>query len=158
MRILGSAVLIVTFLVGTVARAGESDAPRYYGWEILLADSAAWGLLLTSRNEAQGALALGLYALAGPAVHFANDEPLHAGFSLGMRLGAPVVGGYLAERGGHSREDGDFPPAFGGIILGAVAAEVIDATLLGWHFEGHHLQAAYSPARSGGIFSLSGAF
>jgi len=153
-----SVLVLVLALVAGSARADETDTTRYYGWEILLADAAAWGLLVTSRSDAQAALGLGIYALAAPAIHAANDEPVHAGLSLGLRLGAPVVGGYLAERNSHSSEDDGIPPAFGGIILGAIAAEVFDAAVLGWHTE-RHLHAGYAPARGGGgVFSLSGAF
>jgi len=156
MRIVAVAALVSTLLAGTSANAGETDSLRYYGWEILIADAAAWGIMFGTRGDGF-VLAAGVYALVPPAIHIANDEPLHAGLSLGLRIGAPYIGGQIAASSSHWEEYEEISPAVGGIVLGFIAAELIDATLLGWHTE-HHVQAAYSPTRGGGVLTLSGQF
>jgi len=108
----------------------------YYGWKILLADALLVGGPLTiavaTETEGTGSMliwpTLG-YVLAGPAVHAGNGQPRRAGVSLGIRVGAPLIG---AAAGAGAVLDGDWVKiaAAGGAVLGAAAAGIVDWTLL----------------------------
>src|SRR5262245_51204715 len=61
----------------------------YYGGSLILADVASAGggivLSIASRSLIPAILALVTYVGVPPAIHFAHDEPLHAGVSMGLR-------------------------------------------------------------------------
>jgi hypothetical protein len=63
---------------------------RWYGWQTLIADGGALGLGIASR---QPAVFLIGYLAAPPIIHWSHGK-VGAGFaSLGLRVGAPLVGG-----------------------------------------------------------------
>jgi hypothetical protein len=115
---------------------------RWYGWQTLITDGAAFAMLVgagaTSNNEnSSGALlaASGLtYALGGPIVHWAH---LHGGIgaaSLGLRLGLPVGLGLVGLAIGSAVGDGkDYAGIAGaalGFVVGFPAAIALDAAVL----------------------------
>jgi hypothetical protein len=72
-------------------RAGS----RWYGWQTLTVDGAALvlGLAGAGLGSADGAgLALGGYLLGAPTVHLVHDRAGVGLASLGLRIGAPLVG------------------------------------------------------------------
>ena len=80
--------------------------------------------------------------LGGPVVHAAHEQWGNAGLSLGLRLGAPVVGalgGYLVGSAACPRDDSDVPcsvvGASLGLLGGAATAIILDATLIAYEPE-----------------------
>jgi hypothetical protein len=71
---------------------------NWYGWQTLIADAAAAGILaggLASSGQTESALlwtSAVTYASAGPLVHVAHGDSRGAGISLGVRVGAPLGG------------------------------------------------------------------
>ncbi len=121
---------------------GRHFRKGWYGWQILIADGAAVGLLLASDIDASGddrqvdaaAIgAIGIYGVASPTIHFAHGEVLNGLASLlvrGAGLGlttALVLGSSNGKAdGGHSPgELSDFAPLFAPLpILGAIALDI----------------------------------
>ncbi|MGZ3422591.1 MAG: hypothetical protein ACXWUG_17880 [Polyangiales bacterium] len=113
------------------AEERAEERAHYYGWEILVVDAVGYcsGAVLASnekRGEGGAYVALGTYLLAGPVVHFTHGR-VGAGFgSLALRVGLPLGGGALGA------SSGGLGPALGGIVLGALTAEIVDIAGLGW--------------------------
>jgi hypothetical protein len=126
-------------------------APASYRWQVVTADAVAIGsLALASQNQSKdlGMFALASYALGAPIVHAANGHAGRALGSLALRVGLPLLGGYLGgsldrtsncairPAAGDTLSDGcggdTFPgPGFAkGIAIGAVAAMALDAWLV----------------------------
>jgi hypothetical protein len=99
----------------------------------------AVGLAVADKRQGDGggtavALAAGSYVLAPPIIHLAHGRAGIAAASLGLRLGAPLGGGFL---GALAAGDcgGDFCRLGGaalGFILGMVVATTIDAAVLSY--------------------------
>lgn len=71
---------------------------RWYGWQTLLVDAAAFTLTVGGAMAESGAVAaLGLlgYASAGAIVHGVHHHPAKAGLSTALRIGAPLLGARL---------------------------------------------------------------
>jgi hypothetical protein len=135
-----------------VAPAFMVDAPaktRWYGWQTLSADGAALtvGLIggimdmkrTTDMSQDLLYASVGIYALGGPAVHWANGQVATGFKSLGLRVGLPVAGFLLPYALGpkcYAGDEGDngslacIPFIMGGVIAGLVAAVTIDAAVL----------------------------
>jgi len=109
---------------------------HWYGWQIMLIDAAALGVVATDlalgerASPVPGILGLGAYALGGPIVHLVHQRPPAALGSLGLRLALPVVGALIGATAENCnrRCTGGGPTLVGGVV-GAVFAVGIDATL-----------------------------
>jgi hypothetical protein len=114
----------------------------WYGWQILIADGAALGMLVgagAAHNNADPVLALSgvTYALGGPIVHWAH---LHGGMgvaSLGLRLGLPVGLGFLGvalglaiDGGKRGFESASLVGGALGFVIGFPTAIALDAAVL----------------------------
>jgi hypothetical protein len=141
-----------------VAKPKPSAPPQieWYVWQTMASDLTAISLLALSsgienKHENASTLAavvgVGFYALGAPLVHAANGQVGKGFGSLGLRLGAPLVGvlGGLATGAascpGEPRPD-ELPGGSGssnlcpvahaalGFLLGSVTAIVVDASVL----------------------------
>jgi hypothetical protein len=111
--------------------------PSYRG-QIVGVDAAALGLVVVGAAGGNGAAGLGAltYVFGGPIVHLAHGNGERAGQSLAMRVGLPLIAGYIGYkmepecRGDVCGEDQVVGMLAGGLI-GIVTASVLDATYLG---------------------------
>ncbi len=108
-----------------------------YGLHTLAVDGLALGLVVmavTTESSAFGTLAAMSYVLGGPLVHNAHGQTGKAFGSLGIRVGAPVVGaGIGMALDDCDSGDGGCSGAMGGalgLILGFGAAIALDAAVL----------------------------
>jgi hypothetical protein len=116
----------------------EDDRPpprpkeRWYGWQTLLADGAAISIGVAAIAADTPGLFAGsavAYLLAPPMIHLHHARGGAAGGSLGLRLGGPLLGAVI---GGGSCEESSGACASWGLVVGAVAAMLIDAGYLAW--------------------------
>lgn len=150
MRGFAAALVALTVAASRPARAEVT----WYGWEILLADGASLALLTT--KGAPALLGLVGYVLAGPAIHFANNDRVTALIDLGLRVGAPLVGGELAAANDpclHGASCDAPGPTLFGVIAGMGAAAITDWAFLSWH-----VRPVVSSTRGAALLSLSGRF
>ena len=99
---------------------------HWYGWQILITDGAS---VVTMPIL----IGFGGYALGGPIVHMAHGEYLRALGSLGIRLGAPFIGGFTALA--FCTPKGDFGCLGEGLIgfaVGGLTAMAVDSAALAW--------------------------
>jgi hypothetical protein len=131
------------------AESSGSSVPEYddYRLTLLLSDATAISLLLgtaaVSENEAIATgfvvAGLGTYALGGPIIHFAHQQPARGFTSLGLRVGLPGAGilvGTGLLLGCPPNDEGWCAVGaviFGGVIAvgGALTAMIIDDSMLG---------------------------
>lgn len=127
----------------------SAPAREWYGMPIVVTDIAAVSMMLLGlQSDSAGLALLGVstYALGGPVIHFVEGRSA-AGFgSLGVRVGAPLLGGMVGGKmgaewsGGCEGEWCGLRRAAGGALigigLGAAAAIVVD-----------HAVLAYKPAK-----------
>jgi hypothetical protein len=155
------------------------DGEKSYWYQTLGADILAFGLLVgaakadSSKGEGVAKLAVGVYLLGAPTIHVAHDRPGHALGSLALRAGLPLVGGLIGaalEPKRHCDDsfdecdgDGVGGPALLGFMTGAVAAIIVDSTVLS---DGRAPKARPQPTwtptagatRSGFALGVSGSF
>jgi hypothetical protein len=136
---------------------GQAAAPeRWYGYQTLLADAAAFGVLVAgaatndrSTGQDIAVASVTAYWLGGPIVHLAHDRGETSFASLGLRLGAPVVGGLIGTGLAALAPDDDGDEYVVGIGLGVLAgvtgAVALDASLLAWEPD----DEAAAPSASG---------
>lgn len=117
---------------------------RWYGWQTLLSDAASIGLFVSGvnddgRGDIRPAIGLFGYALAPPIIHAAHGHALKAFGSLGLRLGAPVVGAVVGfamagcEESDDHYDDSDWcgaSGAIGGFMVGTAGAMLFDAVVI----------------------------
>lgn len=110
----------------------SSTETKWYGWQTLITDGAS--LLVTPIVPVGGA---GGYLLGGPIVHIAHGRPATAAASLGVRIGAPLLGWFTGKALAAHECSSCSSRLVGGIYgvigagLGATAAVAIDAAVLG---------------------------
>jgi hypothetical protein len=126
-------------------RPSARPARHWYGWQTLILDGVAVGLVVAAvASEGDAALAAaGLTYVAGPPiVHFAHRQLIGFG-SLGLRTAGPLVTGaagaalaYLLSGGD---DDGGGPhggwATYGAVLgvgVGILAAPIVDAVLLAY--------------------------
>jgi hypothetical protein len=138
------AALLITLASTNAHAEPEAPPPRatehvWYGWETLLVDAASFSVFLGTVNDVNSpARYVGLagYALGGPIVHFANEEPGRAAGSLILRVATPTllaaVAYSLGTRSDSPNTLGTYPAVGAAIVgfSGAVAASLFDATVL----------------------------
>jgi hypothetical protein len=118
---------------------------RWYGWQIMLTDGAALvSVSAAAHGSGWGDLALALYLVGGPVVHFAHENVAKGGASLALRVVAPLGGALLgglagAVLGGTDNSCGNYFCPSGaeigvgaGIVLGVLAASIIDVAALAY--------------------------
>lgn len=67
---------------------------RWYGWQTLIADAAAVGLVvagLERRRPAVFASGITLYGLAAPTIHWLHGQPRQGNISAAIRIGGVVL-------------------------------------------------------------------
>jgi hypothetical protein len=123
-------------------RRSPDVATRWYGWQTLLVDASAVGLLATANawsssrlQSAQLTAAVGLYAFGGPMVHWALHGRGLAGVGdLGLRVvlvyGSAALFGVLASGSSSSESNVALGGVVFGAVLGGVTASIIDATAI----------------------------
>jgi hypothetical protein len=119
---------------------------REYGWKIALSDGVALGLVLLavsietpdrhetdysglSGSDALALLGIGWWSTVTPLVHLSESNGSSAVRSYALRLALPLAGVLV----GHTFDNPDSLDASGalaGMCIGALAASVIDITLL----------------------------
>ena len=154
---------------------------RWYGWQTLTADASAVGMLglalalddgsgYSSGPPALVLASLGTIVFGGPAIHAAHGHWSKAGFSLALRLGAPLLGwavgfGLGQEPCGQYMYDHEGCAtgyAAIGALFGLVTAVALDAALLGREqvraSSRQQPTVGFTPLRGGGGLSLSTRF
>ena len=164
---------------GQVYAPAKPEKPQttWYGWQTLIADGAAAGLLgltiLSSDGNAAnvlGTLSFGTYLLGGPIVHWSHGHGWTGFGSLAARVGFPLGGalvGVLIGAAACGSSEDEFipcPVAFGavGLLGGMVAAPVVDAAIIArepvTRPAGPPLQALLVPSGDGGKLVVAGRF
>ncbi|HEY5452510.1 MAG TPA: hypothetical protein VIQ54_27325 [Polyangia bacterium] len=164
---------------GQVYAPAKPETPQttWYGWQTLIADGAAAGLLgltlLSSDGNGAnvlGTLSFGTYLLGGPIVHWSHGHGWTGFGSLAARVGLPLGGalvGVLIGAAACGSSEDEFipcPVAFGavGLLGGMVAAPVVDATIIArepvTRPAGPPLQALLVPSGDGGKLVVAGRF
>ncbi|MBK7585538.1 MAG: hypothetical protein IPI67_35805 [Myxococcales bacterium] len=109
---------------------------RWYGGQTLIADGASLGAIFAGGAAESSELAvfglLGMF-FAAPIVHAAHGHAGKPFASLGLRVGLPIVGGFV----GCAADDSDgmfgcLGGAAAGMFLGLVAASVLDASVIAY--------------------------
>jgi hypothetical protein len=119
----------------------EPRKSRWYGWQTLTTDGAALTLVVLSATQDQDAgpllaLGLGAYAAGGPIVHWAHGRAGVGFGSLGIRIGAPIVGVAIGSAMADCPEREDRGSWCGagemalGLLVGVGSAMAIDAAVL----------------------------
>ena len=140
----GQVVILCPYREPAPAAPAQRLDSKWYGWQTLLVDASTLttGILVAAASEGDAgglgaSIALGGYALGGPIVHWANGQVGKGFASLGLRLGAPLVGGLTGFALGAAGDSGcrDFclGAAVGatlGVIAGGIAAVVVDSAVL----------------------------
>jgi hypothetical protein len=143
----------------SVVRPRES---RWYGWQTLLVDVPAIVAFAVPSPRGPAALTyagLGLYALGAPAVHLGHGRGGIAAADLGLRVGAPLVLGFV----GMAIEFATTTPqpcgsgpcsSFRGVegfalgfAGGSVAAVIVDASVLAYEKADPEVHAAMRASR-----------
>jgi len=113
----------------------EEEETSWYGWQTLIADGTSLIALPiaagVTQSGALGGVALGGYLLAPPFIHGAHGRWGIFAASLGLRVGMPVVFGLLGAAVDDCKGELCIPvgAAFG-VVLGALGAVALDASLL----------------------------
>ncbi|HET9956257.1 MAG TPA: hypothetical protein VFQ61_17235 [Polyangiaceae bacterium] len=118
--------------------ASSREAKHWYGWQTLLVDGAALGIVAGgfavrpahSDWSVVSVVGVGAWVLGAPAVHLAHGRVGVSFASLGLRLALPALGGYLASRPCSS---GECSAQTLGVLVGAAlipAPMLIDAVWL----------------------------
>jgi hypothetical protein len=122
---------------------------HWYGYQTLATDGGALAfavaLAASHDQSSQQGLAVGtlaVYGLGGPTVHFAHQQVGKGFLDLGLRLGLPVLAGFVGGLIGYaaaapssaqnwfSKFDGEVTGAAFGGLAGVVGASTIDAVFL----------------------------
>jgi hypothetical protein len=135
---------------------------EWYGWQILLADGATFGMAVATKK---GELALGWIG-TGAAVHGAHKHYGRSVASMGLRVALPIIGASL----GASNAQGctgdlcDVGPALAGGLIGMGAAEIVDLVMATDEHEVAPLQSSktWTPVasvrHSGATFGIAARF
>lgn len=132
----------------TAAPGVQPWTERWYGWQVLIADASSFGffvLAVDAANQSYGqsstadALMVvggGGYFLAAPIIHLGHHRVGAAVASLAMRVVLPIVAGEVglgAQRcptpGTEDYGNCGLQGAAEGVVVGALVASVVDATL-----------------------------
>ncbi|TXD35648.1 hypothetical protein FRC98_15695 [Lujinxingia vulgaris] len=115
------------------------EEPRiWYGWQLIAFDALALAITTYAfGNLGYGApssidvvLSAGIiiFALGSPALHLIHKQPWQAAWSLGLRVGTPLLGAMTMDSGGYGAVSAIGP--FLGALAGAALAPLVDYALL----------------------------
>jgi hypothetical protein len=157
--------LALAVLPPAAARAEEAP-PRWYGWEILLVDAAALGVMIAAGRADSDAVAwvgFGAYAAGGPLLHAIHGNGGRAATSGVLRVGLPLTLGLLASAAcdGDGEEFlGCLGPVGGAMLGGAAIALIVDYAILAYEpARPPPVRVAVTPRPEGGLgFALAGSF
>jgi len=110
-------------------KPAKAEVEVWYGWQTLFWDAAS-----LPATVVYPPLGIGTYALGGPVVHWAHGHTVKGLGSLGLRVGPPLLIGYLCTIGCDTSPDSmdcNLKFAFGGLV-GVVTAITIDAAVLSY--------------------------
>jgi hypothetical protein len=155
--------------------APVADAPpmksSWYGGQILLVDALSIGVIVLGAGSSDGAEALvpmgvGGYLLGGPIVHWGHGNVGKGFGSLGLRVGAPIVGAFAGAGMEDCSGGGELcglAGAFVGFLVGVTAAIVIDSAALAYEevpaqTEAIRVVPSLGASRDGLSLGLSGSF
>lgn len=145
---------------------------KWYGWQTLVSDGASFLLIFaannTESNRAFSTFQFGLGAagffLAPPILHWAHGHTGRGFVSLGMRLGAPLVGALLLTNSLESSQKNVAVAASGMMGFVILAAWIptsiaVDASIA---YDKVPKQISFSPivtpVRGGGVLGVGGMF
>ena len=130
----------------SAARAPSVER-RWYGWQIMLTDVAAIGLLATSLmaredgsaghlSESLEGAGMGAWLLGGPTIHLAHGDAIQSIGSLALRGLLPIAGAIVGSSIGEAGAEGELlaglQEGIYGLLAGAATAAVLDWTLLSY--------------------------
>jgi hypothetical protein len=125
---------------GAAEEPALSVAPHWYGGRVLLADGVSLALLAggaAARLDPVAVVGFAGWFLAAPIVHGSHAGVSHALGSLALRVGLPLVGLAIGQAAsdGCWRQPGasdtcDVAAGMTGLLLGVVAAEILDVAWL----------------------------
>ncbi len=141
-RVGAASLCLVLLGVLATGPALAEDAPprpaqeRWYGWQILVGDGVAAGLVTAGVITHERTLSWGgtlAYIVNGAAWHVIHDAPERSPYSLGARIVSPLLFGYLGlQVGGCINDEGVDNPgctegwAVGGLISGTAVGMAYD--------------------------------
>lgn len=159
--------LALAVLPLATARA-EEEPRRWYGWQTLLVDAAAVGVMFAAGQAESDPLmwiAFGAYAFGSPVLHVSHDNGGRAVTSGVLRVGLPLTFGLLADAAcDEDDQAGDFFGCLGevggAIAGGALLAMLVDYAVLAYEPErAPPVRVAVTPRPDGGLsFALAGQF
>jgi hypothetical protein len=102
----GGSALLKPAATNATPRTTEpsEETTTWYGWQLLINDGVAIGLLVTARESARLISGLVVYQLGAPVIHVANARGVHAAISAAGRLTGIVVAYVGAAQGGDCSE------------------------------------------------------
>ncbi len=132
-KLLATTVALAGAVLCSTPRAARAEDG--YGLTTAAVDAAPTALAIVGiAAPAEDVLipAIALYALTGPVVHLAHDNPGRAGLSLLTRLGAPILVGAIALKSTDPGTSGfdDLGAGILGVAIGAAGAMVFDWLVL----------------------------
>jgi hypothetical protein len=150
------------------ARPEEAPGPRWYGWEIMLADAAALTLMAAGGAADAAPLAyagVGVYILGGPVLHNVHGNRLRGALS-GVLRGALPLGFGLAAEAACDEDEQDSWFGCVGEVGGAIIGGALLAMILDYAFLAHEperappaVHAVVAPRAGGGVtLGLAGTF
>jgi len=116
----------------TTAPAASGDTESY-ALQTLAMDGASLALMAAgSKSGAMVGIGLGMYLVGAPAVHLYHHQTAHAGQSMLLRVGLPLIGAVVghAMTANDTEGDADIAGPALGLMAGAALASVIDAGAL----------------------------
>jgi hypothetical protein len=132
----------------------------WYGYQILIGDAAAVGMFaLGSEKSSRDWLALstGTYFLSAPVIHVLHGNSGRALGSLGLRLGAVLLGTalYVGQEGCFTDSEYHGPPCtITPLYVSTIIAGILDATALAWETpSGSQIAPSPKPATNSQPFS-----
>jgi hypothetical protein len=132
---------------------------HWYGWQILTADAISVALFAAGASgESAELMVLGVvsYALTPGVIHGGHGRAGAAFGSVGLRLGAPVLGAMAG------LDDRNYDGAIAGFFLGMAGAVVIDVALLSHESVPEKKRSALmvqvAPVRGGATAGVFGSF
>lgn len=116
------------------ALRAQPTESHWYGYQNILVDAGSVMLAVVAgdkQSQTLADLALATYVFGSPAVHWGHGH-VDKGFgSLGLRVGAPLLGGALGcVADEHHGEFGCLGGAVVGVLVGGAAAMIIDYAVL----------------------------
>lgn len=136
----------------------------WYGWQSITADGLATAMIMGGSGWTLAGI--GTYVLGGPIIHLTHGHVLRSVGSLGLRIGAPLMGVVVGCSASARSESSCDIGALVGSLVGLAAASAVDASFA-YDAEPHRPMPATASAsiaptfvatRHGGTIALQGVF